>query len=89
MDYKQIVTAALSDALACQSTRDEIASKLERPKTSDKGDMAFPTFTLAKLLHQTPQQIAQDLAEKLNCANHVELSRTLTGGPKAHVLQLK
>lgn len=37
MDYKQIVTAALSDALAGQLTRDEIASKLERPKTSDKG----------------------------------------------------
>ncbi|WP_279383228.1 arginine--tRNA ligase, partial [Levilactobacillus brevis] len=66
MDYKQIVTAALSDALAGQLTRDEIASKLERPKTSDKGDMAFPTFTLAKLLHQAPQQIAQDLAEKLD-----------------------
>ena len=66
MDYKQTVTAALAKALDGQLTADEIAAKLERPKTSDKGDMAFPTFTLAKVLHRAPQQIAQDLADKLD-----------------------
>ncbi|WP_341778543.1 arginine--tRNA ligase [Levilactobacillus sp. HBUAS70063] len=66
MDYKQTVTAALAKALAGQLTADEIAAKLERPKTSDKGDLAFPTFTLAKVLHRAPQQIAQDLADKLD-----------------------
>ncbi|NLR31930.1 arginine--tRNA ligase [Levilactobacillus tujiorum] len=65
MDYKQTVVAALAKALDGQLTADEIAAKLERPKTSDKGDMAFPTFTLAKVLHRAPQQIAQDLADKL------------------------
>ncbi|MCH5463933.1 arginine--tRNA ligase [Levilactobacillus tujiorum] len=65
MDYKQTVVEALAKALDGQLTADEIAAKLERPKTSDKGDMAFPTFTLAKVLHQAPQQIAQDLADKL------------------------
>ena len=66
MDYKQTVTAALAQALDGQLTADEISGKLERPKTSDKGDMAFPTFTLAKVLHRAPQQIAQDLADKLD-----------------------
>lgn len=66
MDYKQQVTNALVKALDGQLTADEISSKLERPKTSDKGDLAFPTFTLAKTLHKAPQQIAQDIAEKLD-----------------------
>lgn len=66
MDYKQQVTDVLVKALDGQLTADEISSKLERPKTSDKGDLAFPTFTLAKTLHQAPQQIAQDLAGKLD-----------------------
>ncbi|CAJ1227239.1 arginine--tRNA ligase [Levilactobacillus zymae] len=66
MDYKQKVTAALVQALDGQLTAEEVQAKLERPKTSDKGDLAFPTFTLAKLLHQAPQQIAQNLADKLD-----------------------
>ncbi|WP_125572682.1 arginine--tRNA ligase [Levilactobacillus huananensis] len=66
MDYKQKVTAALTAALDGQLTADEIRNKIERPKTSDKGDLAFPTFTLAKVLHQAPQQIAKDVAAKLD-----------------------
>ncbi|WP_261810754.1 arginine--tRNA ligase [Levilactobacillus humaensis] len=66
MDYKQKVTAALTAALDGQLTADEISNKIERPKTSDKGDLAFPTFTLAKVLHQAPQQIAKDVATKLD-----------------------
>ncbi|KRO00291.1 arginyl-tRNA synthetase [Levilactobacillus paucivorans] len=66
MDYKQKVTAALTAALDGQLTADEISNKIERPKTSDKGDLAFPTFTLAKVLHQAPQQIAKDVAAKLD-----------------------
>lgn len=66
MDYKQKVTAALTAALDGQLTAEEISNKIERPKTSDKGDLAFPTFTLAKVLHQAPQQIAKDVAAKLD-----------------------
>ncbi|QMU07378.1 arginine--tRNA ligase [Levilactobacillus suantsaii] len=66
MDYKQQAVTALVAALDGQLTADEVTNKLERPKTSDKGDLAFPTFTLAKTLHQAPQQIAQDLAAKLD-----------------------
>ncbi|MDT6980313.1 arginine--tRNA ligase [Levilactobacillus zymae] len=66
MDYKQKVTAVLVQALDGQLTAEDVQAKLERPKTSDKGDLAFPTFTLAKLLHQAPQQIAQNLAAKLD-----------------------
>lgn len=78
MDYKQKVTEALATALAGQLSAEEIAQKLERPKTSDLGDLAFPTFVLAKIRHQAPQQIAKDLAEKIDTR---EFERVVVAGP--------
>ncbi|WP_367377018.1 arginine--tRNA ligase [Levilactobacillus cerevisiae] len=78
MDYKQQVVAALTTALDGQLSAEEIALKLETPKTSDLGDMAFPTFALAKVLHQAPQQIAQNLAEKIDTS---DFERVVVAGP--------
>jgi len=78
MDYKQKVVAALANALDGQLSAEEIALKLETPKTSDLGDMAFPTFALAKILHRAPQQIAQDLAEKIDSS---DFERVVVAGP--------
>ncbi|WP_125763244.1 arginine--tRNA ligase [Levilactobacillus mulengensis] len=78
MDYKQKVITALANALDGQLSAEEIALKLEKPKTSDLGDMAFPTFALAKLLHRAPQQIAQNLAEKIDSS---DFERVVVAGP--------
>ncbi len=43
-----------------------IAEKLEAPKSSQLGDVAFPTFTLAKALRKAPQQIAADIVATIN-----------------------
>ena len=45
---------------------DEIESKIERPKDSNNGDFAFPTFFLAKSLHKAPQAITADLIAQLD-----------------------
>ncbi|AVK62829.1 arginine--tRNA ligase [Lactobacillus sp. CBA3606] len=68
MDYKQQVAAALAPALPALSVA-EITEKIEQPKTSKQGDLAFPTFTLAKTMHQAPQLIAAALVEKLDQSN--------------------
>ncbi|AVK62340.1 arginine--tRNA ligase [Lactobacillus sp. CBA3605] len=68
MDYKQQVAAALAPALPALSVA-EITEKIEQPKTSKQGDLAFPTFTLAKTMHQAPQLIATALVEKLDQSN--------------------
>lgn len=47
-------------------TPEQISEKLEAPKSSDLGDIAFPTFSLAKLLHQAPQKIATDIVSKID-----------------------
>ncbi|KLD57380.1 hypothetical protein WP50_34270, partial [Lactiplantibacillus plantarum] len=65
MDYKQLVAAALAPALP-DLTQEAILDKIEQPKTSKQGDLAFPTFTLAKTLHKAPQMIASDIVEKVD-----------------------
>ncbi len=65
MSNNQPVIAALAAVLTDLST-DQIIEKLEAPKSSELGDVAFPTFTLAKTLHKAPQQIASDIVAKIN-----------------------
>lgn len=65
MSDKQQVAAALAQALP-ELTIEEIEAKIERPKDSNNGDYAFPTFFLAKVMHKAPQMIAGELIEKIN-----------------------
>ena len=43
-----------------------ILNLLEKPKKSNMGDIAFPTFTLAKMMHKAPQIIASKLVGQIN-----------------------
>ncbi|ORI62708.1 arginine--tRNA ligase [Leuconostoc mesenteroides] len=60
----QIVEAL--NAVLTDLTLQEISEKLEAPKSSDLGDVAFPTFTLAKTLHKAPQLIAADIVAAID-----------------------
>lgn len=64
MDYKKIVANSIATQLTDLSVED-IYALLEVPKYAEMGDIAFPCFTLAKVLRKAPQQIAQDLAGTL------------------------
>jgi arginyl-tRNA synthetase len=46
-------------------SKTEILDVLEYPPNADLGDIAFPCFTLAKLMKKSPNQIAQDLAQAI------------------------
>lgn len=56
---KQEVTKAIAQVL-------EFPFILETPKDLNFGHYAVPTFSFAKVLRKSPQQIAQELAEKFN-----------------------
>lgn len=64
VDNIQIVEAL--NAVLTDLTLQEISEKLEAPKSSDLGDVAFPTFTLAKALHKAPQLIAADIVDAID-----------------------
>ncbi|WP_283678301.1 arginine--tRNA ligase [Lentilactobacillus sp. Marseille-Q4993] len=66
MDYKAQVTNALYTALDGELSSAEIYQKLERPKDFSMGDLAFPAFTLAKMMHKAPNIIAAELVEKID-----------------------
>ena len=63
LDYKLKIAEDLSTQLKEHLTTEEIASLLEKPKHEEHGDLAFPTFQLAKVFRKNPAEIASDIAQ--------------------------
>ena len=66
MNNKEIVAQAVFEVVKENLTLPEVERLLENPKSVDHGDVAFPTFALAKVFRKAPQQIAGELAEQIN-----------------------
>ena len=69
MNNKQIVAQAIYSAVKEDLTLEQVSQLLENPKTAEHGDVAFPAFALAKVYRKAPQQIASELAEKIDPAS--------------------
>ncbi|HAZ1140683.1 TPA: arginine--tRNA ligase [Enterococcus faecium] len=69
MNNKDLVAKAVYDAVKDDLTLEQVEQLLENPKSAEHGDVAFPAFSLAKVYRKAPQQIAADLAEKIDSAN--------------------
>ncbi|MGQ7373762.1 arginine--tRNA ligase [Streptococcus suis] len=65
MNQKQIIAERLATILPNLEI-DAISALLEKPKSSEMGDLAFPAFSLAKVERKAPQAIATDIVEKLD-----------------------
>ncbi len=63
MEPKSAVASLLSKATSLSKNR--IAELLETPPDSKMGDLAFPCFTLSKIMKKAPNQIAEELASQL------------------------
>ncbi len=66
MDYKAQVTNSILSVLNDELSSAEVYEKLEKPKSLSMGDLAFPAFSLAKVFHKAPNQIATDLVAKID-----------------------
>ncbi|MCK1995521.1 arginine--tRNA ligase [Peribacillus muralis] len=62
----QPIAALLANALNEEMTVSEIEKLIEKPKSVELGDLAFPCFALAKKLRKSPQVIASEVAGKLS-----------------------
>nr|WP_270094894.1 arginine--tRNA ligase [Enterococcus faecium] len=69
MNNKDLVAKAVYDIVKDDLTLEQVEQLLENPKSAEHGDVAFPAFLLAKVYRKSPQQIAADLAEKIDSAN--------------------
>lgn len=65
MDTKSLIASEIAKVVP-ELNQETIYNLLETPKNSDMGDIAFPTFSLAKVLRKAPQIIAAELAEKID-----------------------
>ncbi|WP_449452110.1 arginine--tRNA ligase [Streptococcus suis] len=65
MNQKQVIAERLA-AILPNLEVEAIYNLLEKPKSSEMGDIAFPAFSLAKVERKAPQAIAADIVEKLD-----------------------
>lgn len=65
MNQKQVIAERLATILPSLEV-EAIYNLLEKPKSSEMGDIAFPAFSLAKVERKAPQAIAADIVEKLD-----------------------
>lgn len=65
MDYQIDIAEVLHHVLQDELSVDEIIKLLEKPKSDEHGDLAFPAFQLAKVFRKAPQEIAEDLADQI------------------------
>ncbi|WP_404406231.1 arginine--tRNA ligase [Jeotgalibacillus malaysiensis] len=65
MDYQSLFAEALYKQLKDQLDQEKILQLIEKPKYDDMGDYAFPCFELAKVFRKAPNQIAGNLAQRL------------------------
>lgn len=72
---EQLQIAQTLQAVLPDLTIDDILNKLERPKDSEHGDFAFPTFFLAKTLRKAPQMIAGDLIAQLDTTGYKKVEQ--------------
>ncbi|QZT29319.1 arginine--tRNA ligase [Streptococcus suis] len=63
MNQKQVIAERLAAILPSLEV-EAIYNLLEKPKSSEMGDIAFPAFSLAKVERKAPQAIAADIVEK-------------------------
>lgn len=66
MDYKLTIAKAIHIHLNEYLQLEEIIQLLEKPKHDDHGDVAFPTFQLAKIFRKNPAEIASELESKIS-----------------------
>lgn len=66
MNEKQLVAEALFKVLDGALSLVEIENLIEKPKSSELGDLAFPAFILAKTMRKAPQAIAAEITEHID-----------------------
>ena len=81
MNYKKIVAEQIAKTVGEHLSVDEIVSMIEVPKYANQGDLAFPAFTLAKVLRKAPQAIASEIVEAVSDKH---IARAEAMGPYAN-----
>ena len=65
-EIKKIIANMIYNAISSNEiTLEDIEDKIETPKDKKNGDFAYPCFNLAKILRNSPINIANQIKEKI------------------------
>lgn len=78
-ELKNIVAKCIKEALNIDIEHNEILEKLEVPKDKKNGDFAYPCFNLAKVLKNSPINIANSIKEKITLDEKIEKVEVVNG----------
>ncbi|MGY3724262.1 arginyl-tRNA synthetase [Granulicatella balaenopterae] len=81
MDYKKLVAEQILKTVGEHLSYDDVYNMIEVPKYSEHGDLAFPAFSLAKILRKAPQAIAEDIVAGVEDEH---ISKAVATGPYAN-----
>ena len=77
MNYKEYTAEKISEL--CGLGVSETLKLLETPPEQKLGDLAFPCFSLAKIMRKAPQIIAKELSEKFSGDKYIENAEAVGG----------
>jgi len=73
------INKVLTSKYNFEITIDEIFGSLEKPKDDNMGDMALPCFKFAKLLKNSPMNIANEITQSLEVDNRISKTEVMGG----------
>ncbi|MHA5103943.1 arginine--tRNA ligase [Oenococcus oeni] len=69
MNFTHIIAEKINQTLENTFDLDKLEKLVEKPKDLNRGDYAFPTFSLAAKFHEAPQKIALKIADEIDRTN--------------------
>lgn len=78
-DIKEEISKLILETLDVDINIDEIKRKIEVPKDKKNGDFAYPCFNLAKVLRNSPVNIANDIKSKIKLNNNISNIEVVNG----------
>ena len=79
-ENKNEIAKCIYDALDNENiTLEEIKNKIETPKDKQNGDFAYPCFNLAKVLRNSPVNIANTIKENIKLSNKISKVEAVNG----------
>lgn len=78
-ELKNIIAKSVVKALDGSVTEQDIISKIEVPKDKVNGDFAYPCFNLAKVLRNSPINIANEIKEKIALNDKISKVEVVNG----------
>lgn len=78
-NIKEVIANSIINSLNINVDYDEIYDKIEVPKDKKNGDFSFPCFSLAKILRNSPINIANDIKNSIKLDSNIKKVEPVNG----------